>query len=90
MLKTENGGAYEVQAKYDPLSASNSFWDIVGANLKTLASILNDEAFGMVLSADVEGLDLANEFFPNLLARSGSLRHSVAANKYRRVGKSQY
>ena len=80
MLKTENGGAYEVQAKYDSLSASKSFWDNVGAKLKTLASTMNDEAFGMILSADVEGLDLANGFFPNLLAQSGSLRHNVAAN----------
>ena len=45
MLKTEHGGTYEVQAEYDPLSASKSFWDMVGTKSKTFASVLNDEVF---------------------------------------------
>jgi hypothetical protein len=90
VLKTKNEGTYEVQAEYNPLSASKSFWDMVGAKLKTFASVLNNEAFGIVLPTDIEGLDFANGFFPNLLARSGSLKYSAATNKNSKVGKTQY
>jgi hypothetical protein len=90
VLKTENGGTYQVQTEYDPIGVSQSFWDIVQKQLKTVALGLSDEAFGTVLPAKVEGLDLANGFFPNLLSRSGSLRYTAATNRDNRVGKTQY